>query len=143
VKQFGFDNVMEYAANRAGVSLVALAKELGSDDVAGAQIMLVLLDEAIRANTLSPLLRDLLLRALVQALPQGWKQPLGDESQFFLAGAISDWYVELQDHLNQDATIEAGRDLLETELPNGWLPNSPDDPVIVAFVDRCLGRAPS
>jgi hypothetical protein len=32
---------------------------------------------------------------------------------------------------------------MDAEFPTGWLPEGPDDPVIVAFVDRCLGQAPS
>lgn len=41
------------------------------------------------------------------------------------------------------ATHDPGQDLLNAELPTGWLPDDPDDPVIIAFVDRCLGRVPS
>lgn len=141
VQLLGFENVIEYAANRVRVSLVTLAKELGSDDVAGAQIMYMLLEEAIRKDTLPRILRDLLIRMVSEALPQGWKHPLSDESRFAVAGAVSDWYAELQEHLDREATISAGRDLLEAELPDGWLPDCPDDPIIVAFVDHCLGRA--
>jgi hypothetical protein len=30
-----------------------------------------------------------------------------------------------------------------TQLPTGWLPEGPDDPIIVAFVERSLGGEPS
>jgi hypothetical protein len=53
------------------------------------------------------------------------------------------WETELQDYLDETRTLTAGQDLMNAELPDGWLPDSPDDPVIIAFVDRCLGRAPS
>jgi hypothetical protein len=143
VQQLGFRTVTQYAADRPGVSLLALAQELGSEDVAAVQVMCVLLDEAIRAGALPRLLRDLFERELRKALPEGWKQPLDDAARYEVAGAISGWHAELQDHLDHAATMAAGKELLNAELPAGWLPDGPDDPVIVAFVDRCLGRAPS
>ena len=57
--------------------------------------------------------------------------------------AVVQWQGELQAYLDKDRTFRAGKDLQKAELPAGWLPEGPDDPVIVAFVDRCLGRAPS
>ncbi len=143
VRRLGFDTVTQYAADRVGISLVNLAKELGSDDVAGIQVMHMLLEEAIRTNTVPRLLRDLLIRELRQALPQGWEYPLSDESRSKVARALGRWEIELKDHLNDEPTFMAGQDLMNAELPMGWLPAGPDDPVIVAFVDRCRGRMPS
>lgn len=146
VQRLGFSTVAQYAANRVGVSLVALAKELGNDDIAGVQVMRVLLEEAIRTNTVPWVLRDLLVRDLRRALPHGWKHPLDDESRSRVARALAGWETDLQEHLDyldEELMFKAGQDLLNAELPTGWLPEGPDDPVIVAFVDRCLGRAPS
>ena len=143
VRQRGFETVTQYASERAGVSLLLLADELGSDDVAAAQIRAVLVDEAIRTNTIPRALRDLLVRELRQALPEGWRYPLDDESRSEVAGALVDWEVELKDHLDHESTFTAGQDFMSAELPAGWLPEGPDDPVILALVDRCLGRQPS
>jgi hypothetical protein len=143
VQQLGFCTVTQYVAERPGVSLLALAQELGTEDIAAVQVMCMLLEEAIRTNTLPRLLRDLFERELRKALPEGWTQPLDDATRYQVAGAISGWYAELQDHLDHAATMAAGKALLSTELPAGWLPDGPDDPVIITFVDRCLGRAPS
>lgn len=143
VQRLGFNTVTQYAAERVGISLIDLANELGSDDVAGIQVMHVLLEEAIRTRTIPHLLRDLFVRELRQCLPQGWKYPLDDASRSEVAGALANWETELQEHLNEERVFQAGQDLLDAELPAGWLPEGPDDPVIVAFVDRCLGRAPS
>jgi hypothetical protein len=143
VRLHGFETLTEYAADRAGVSLVVLADELGPEDIAAAQLRSMLLEEATRSDTIPRLLRDLLVRELREALAQGWNHPLDDESRFRVAGAFADWWSELKDHLNHEMTTAASRAFLDAELPDGWLPDGPDDPVIVAFVDRCLGRAPS
>jgi hypothetical protein len=143
VQQRGFATVTQYAGNRPGVSLLVLADELGSDDVAAAQIRSLLVEEAIRSHTVPRVLRDLLVRELRDALPHGWQYPLDDESRSQVARALARWEAELEDHLDHEPTFKAGQDLMKADLPTGWLPEGPDDPVIVAFVDRCLGRAPS
>jgi len=117
-----------------------LADELGSDDVVAAQIRSLLVEEAIRSHTVPRILRDLLVRELRDALPHGWQYPLDDESRSQVARALARWETELEDHLDHEPTFKAGQDLMNAELPTGWLPEGPDDPVIVAFVDRCLGR---
>ena len=143
VHQRGFETVTQYASGRMGVSLLVLADELGPDDVAAAQIRSVLVDEAIRANTVPCALRDLFVRELRAALPQGWKHPLDNEARYGVAAAIVRWETELKDHLDEERTFAASKDLKNAELPTGWLPEGPDDPVVVSFVDRCLGRVPS
>lgn len=144
----GFETVTQYANERPGVALIVFADELGPDDIAAAQIKSVLVQEAIRTGTLPRVLRDLFVRELRESLPQGWNYPLDDASRSEVAGALATWQTELEveDHLDcfdDESTFRAGQDLLNAELPNGWLPEGPDDPVITAFVDRCLGRAPS
>lgn len=143
VREHGFKSVTDYANNRVGVSLLALADELGPDDIAGAQVQALLLEEATRANAVPRLLRDLFVRELRYRLPEGWKRPLDDRSRYEVIAAIAGWSAELRDYIDKDAKAAARRALLDAELPPGWLPDGPDDPVIISFVDRCLGRAPS
>lgn len=143
VRLRGFETITQYTNDRVGVSLLVLAAELGPDDVAAAQLRSMLVDEAVRTNTVPRVLRDLFVRELRAALPQGWTHPLDDESRSRVIGALARWETELEEHLEEELTFTAGRGLLNTELPTGWLPEGPDDPVIVSFVDRCLGRAPS
>jgi hypothetical protein len=143
LQQRGFETVTQYASARPGILLIVLADELGPDDVAATQIRSMLVDEAIRTRTIPRLFRDLLFRELRQALPQGWSSPLDDKSRAEVAFALGSWELDIDDHLDKEPTFQAGQDLLNAELPDGWLPEGPDDPVIVAFVDRCLGRAPS
>jgi hypothetical protein len=143
IRQHGFDTVTEFANDRAGASLSMLADELGREDVAPAQLRSMLLDEASRTKTLPRLLRDLFVRELRHQLPAGWKYPLEDDSRYAVVSAIADWVAEFQDYINDEGKSAARRILLNTELPQGWLPEGPDDPVVVAFVERCLGRSPS
>lgn len=148
VRQRGFETVTQYASDRPGASLIALANELGPGEVAATQIRSLLVEEAIRTHTVPNVLRDLLVRELHYALPRGWKYPLDDESQSKVARALARWETDLQithhlDCFDVEMTFNAGQDLMSADLPTGWLPEGPDDPVIVAFVERCLGRAPS
>jgi hypothetical protein len=148
VRQRGFDSVTQYASVRPGVSLIVLADELGPGDIAAAQLRSLLVEEAIRTGTVPRVLRDLLVRELHYALPHGWQNPLDDASRSEVAGALARWQTELEiahylECFNEEMTFEAGQDLIDAELPTGWLPEGPEDPVIVTFVDRCLGRAPS
>jgi hypothetical protein len=143
VRQRGFENVTQYASARIGVSLLVLADELGPDDIAADQLESILVEEAIRTNTIPRVLRDLFVRGLREALPQGWKYPLDDESRFKVVGALVDWEIDLKDHLLDHETVfTVGQAFLDAELPTGWLPDGPDDLVIIAFVDRCLVARP-
>jgi hypothetical protein len=143
VQQRGFRTVTQYADERPGISLIDLADELGADDVAAAQIRSLLVEEAVRACTVPHVLRDLFVRELRLCLPRGWKNPLDDESRSEVAGVLGHWEAELQEHLDEELVFKAGQDFMNAELPAGWLPEGPDDPIIIAFVDRCLGRVPS
>jgi hypothetical protein len=143
VRQRGFDTLTAFANKRVGVSLVALAEELGAEDIAGAQIQSVLVDEATGNSTIPRLLRDLFVRELRDRVPQGWGNPPDDDFRSEVAGAYAAWWSELKGYLNHESSTAAARDFLNAELPPGWLPDGPDDPVIVAFVNRCLGHAPS
>jgi hypothetical protein len=143
VRQRGFENVTQYASARTGVSLLVLAEELGSDDIAAVQLGSILVEEATRTNTIPHVLRDLFVRSLRERLPQGWRHPLDEEARVNVVGALVDWETELEDYLDKSATFTAGQDFVNAELQTGWLPAGPDDPVIIAFVDRCLGRTPS
>ena len=148
VSERGFQTVTRYASERPGVSLRVLARELGSGDVAAAQIRSILVAEALRTGTVPRVVRDLFVRELRQSLPDGWKHPLDGAARSGVAGALATWLAELRlaEHLrcfDDEVMFEAGQNLMNADLPPGWLPEGPDDPVITTFVDRCLGRLPS
>lgn len=138
VRQRGFSSVTQYAQNRIGVPLLELADELGPDDIAAAQITLLLIEEALRAGDIRNAARDLLVRQLRVALPAGWSNPLNESTRSEVAGAIADWYSDLEDYIDRDNMRAAGRELLAAQLPLGWRPAAPDDAIVATFVDRCM-----
>jgi hypothetical protein len=143
VRERGFETLTQYANAHIGVPLLVLANELGPDDIAAVQVESVLVQEALRTNTIPRVLRDLFVRELRERLPEGWKYPLDEETRFNVVSAIVEWETQLEAHLDKASRFAAGQAFLNSEFPNGWLPEGPDDPVIIAFVDRCRGRTPS
>ena len=147
VRQRGFETVTQYASERSGVPLLVLAEDLGPDDVAAVQIRSILVEEAMRTRTVPRALRDLSFASY--AIPSGRLEVSPRwASRSEVAGALATWQTELEveDHLDcfdDEMTFKAGQDLMNAELPTGWLPEGPEDPIIIAFVDRCLGRVPS
>jgi hypothetical protein len=144
----GFKTVTRYVSERPGVSLRVLARELGSDDVAASQLRSILVSEALRTGTVPRALRDLFVRELRQYLPDGWQHPLDSAARARVGRALATWLAELRlaEHLDcfdDDMMFDAGQDFMNADLPPGWLPEGPDDPVIITFVDRCLGHDPS
>ncbi len=107
------------------------------------RIRCLLVEDAIRSKAIPRMARDLFEREPRKVLPTGWKYRSIDltcwrgrrrESR---AGTLNS-----RDPLTTLATMAAGKELLIAELPVRVAPKGARDPVIVAFVDRCLGRAP-
>ncbi len=64
VRERGYDSLTAFAEARPTASLVALAEELGPDDIAGVQVFSGLLAEAERSNQVTRLVRGQLVREL-------------------------------------------------------------------------------
>jgi hypothetical protein len=143
VHQRGFQTVTQYVGERPGVSLIVLADELGPGDVLAGQIRAIFIEDAIRTHTLPYALRDLIDRELRRALPQGWPSRRDKATRAALSDAIANWQYDVKKHLDGWTRIQAAQALMDAELPAGWLPDGPDDPVLIAYVDRCLGGTPS
>jgi hypothetical protein len=139
----GFQTVAQYLGERPGVSLIVLAAELGPGDIEAGQLRAILIEDAIRTHTLPHALRDLIDRELRRALPQGWPSRRDKATRVALCEVIASWQYDVKKHLDGWTRIQAAQALMDAELPAGWLPQGPDDPVLIAYVDRCLGRSPS
>jgi hypothetical protein len=142
----GFATVTQYAEANPDVSLLVLAEDLGPDDVASGQIRSILVDEAVQIGSVSRLLRDLFVRELCYSLSHGWRHPLDAKARARVARVLAFWRAELEfedllDCIDEESLLKAGQDFMDAERPTGWLPDGPDDPVIIAFVERCLRRA--
>ena len=70
VRERGYDSLTAFAEARPTDSLVALAEELGPDDVAGVQVFSGLLAEAERREQVTRLVRGLLVRELCVVSPK-------------------------------------------------------------------------
>lgn len=127
VEARGFTSVSAFAATRPTATLLELASELG-DDVAALQLEGVLHAEAEKTGEVDIFARDLLARCIREALPIGWDA--GENLAFERAGAFANWVVGVKGLL-EEATRDAVWDALNrAEIPTGWLPSGPDDPII-------------
>jgi hypothetical protein len=141
VRERGFGSVTAYADSRPGATLVELADDLGPGNVAPVQVEWRMVAEAEASNTIERCARSLLARGLRQYLPEGWHlewpdvpgdptTPLFRKLAAFgdVSGALSDAYTA--------ATRRLRRAFDAADIPEGWLPTGPDDPVIVDIFRR-------
>ncbi|MFY0581100.1 NUDIX hydrolase [Cystobacter fuscus] len=126
VRERGYDSLTAFAEARPTASLVALAEELGPDDIAGVQVFSGLLAEAERSRRITRLMRGLLVRELWSCLPNGWPAVLDDANRFKVAKALGVWEA-LTPETHEQRVDKAGDALLATPPPSGWLPRGPDD----------------
>jgi hypothetical protein len=125
----GYDSLTAFAAARPAVSLRALAKELGGDELAGVQVFRGLLDEAERGNWLERFERDILARALAEWVPEGWPAVLDDENRSKVAAALGIWIARTPD-MHQERADRVADALLASPPPPGWRPLGPDDELL-------------
>ncbi|MFY0572751.1 NUDIX hydrolase [Archangium lansingense] len=129
VRKRGYDSLTAFAEARPTASLVALAKELGPDDVAGVQVFKGLVAEAERSHRLTRLMRGQLVRELSEGLPNGWPAVLDDANRFEVAKALSAWIAYTPEPL-QDRARQLSLTLLAKPPPPGWRPLGPDDELL-------------
>jgi hypothetical protein len=122
-------------------SLIQLADDLGTGDVAAIQIEWRLIAEAELAGTMERCARSLLARALRYKLPEGWQREWpgmpGDPSTpiFRKVRALVSLIVAMPDAY--EAAAERVCDALNAaEIPVGWLPSGADDALLVEVFRR-------
>lgn len=133
VRERGYDSLTAFAAARPTASLVALARELGPDDIAGVQVFKGLVAEAERNNQVTRLVRGQLVRELWECLPNGWPSVLDDAIRFDVAHALGSW-VTFTPGTHKERADKAGDALLAKPPPPGWLPLGPDDELLRALL---------
>jgi len=129
VRARGYDSLTAFAEARPTASLVQLAEELGSGDVAGVQVLGELRAEAEQRGQMTRLVRGLLARMLWECLPDGWPTMLDDQSRFQVAKALGCWYADTPD-THKPRADQVGDALLANPPPPGWLPGGPDDELL-------------
>ncbi|WP_434347536.1 NUDIX hydrolase [Myxococcus virescens] len=129
VRERGYESITAFANERPTASLVALAEELGREDVAGVQVLSALLYEAEQRRQVTRFVRDVLVRMLSQSLPDGWPAVLDDANRFKVAKALGRW-TGYTPETHQKQVDRAGDALLANPPPPGWRPLGPDDELL-------------
>ncbi|KFA87597.1 hypothetical protein [Archangium violaceum] len=133
LRERGYDSLTDFAGARPTASLVALAEELGRDDVAGVQVLSGLLAEAEQRKQVTRFVRDVLVRMLCKSLPDGWPAELDDTNRFKVAKALGSW-VAYTPESHKERADKAGDALLATPPPPGWRPLGPDDELLLTLL---------
>ncbi|NTX35393.1 NUDIX hydrolase [Myxococcus llanfairpwllgwyngyllgogerychwyrndrobwllllantysiliogogogochensis] len=129
VRERGYDSLTAFAEARPTASLVALAEELGPDDVAGVQVYDGLVAEAVRSKQVTRLVRGQLVRELWGSLPDGWPAVLDDDNRFKVAKALGLWSGIVPDTHRE--RVRLAREVLRANPPPaGWRPLGPDDELL-------------
>ena len=133
VRDRGYDSLTAFAETRPTASLLALAKELGPDDIAGVQVYSGLLAEAERRKQVTRLVRSLLVRELWACLPKGWPAVRDDANRFKVAKALGLW-SSLIPTTHEKRVEQARAALRATPPPPGWRPLGPDDALLLTLL---------
>ncbi|WNG40829.1 NUDIX hydrolase [Archangium violaceum] len=133
VRERGYDSLTAFAEARPTASLVALAEELGPDDIAAVQVFSGLLAEAERSRKVTRLVRGQLVRELSLRLPNGWPAVLDDESRLKVAVALARWSAYTPE-THEERVGKIGDALLATPPPPGWRPLGPDDDLLLTLL---------
>jgi len=129
IRERGYGSLTAFAEARPTVSLVALAEELGKDDIAAVQVFSGLVAEAERSRQVTRLVRGQLVRELSQHLPNGWPAVLDDANRFDVAHALARWSTYTPE-THQKRVEQARAALRATPPPPGWRPLGPDDELL-------------
>ncbi|WPB78454.1 NUDIX hydrolase [Archangium violaceum] len=133
VRERGYDSLTAFAEARPTASLVALAEELGPDDIAGVQVFSGLLAEAERSRRVTRLIRGQVVRELSQRLPNGWPAVLDDANRLKAAIALARWGT-FTPETHKERVRRIGDALLATPPPPGWRPLGPDDELLLMLL---------
>ena len=129
VHERGYDSLTTFAEARPTTSLVALAEELGKDDVNAVQVFSGLVAEAERSHQLPRLVRSQFVRELHEAFPNGWPAVLDDETRFDVAHALARWSTYTPE-THKERVKQARAVLRASPPPPGWRPLGPDDELL-------------
>ena len=133
VRERGYDSLTAFAEARPTASLVALADELGPEDIAAVQVFSGLVAEAERSRKVTRLVRGQLVRELAEELPNGWPDVLDDAIRFKVAAALGMWTAYTPE-THKESVRRIGDALLASPPPPGWRPLGPDDKLLLTLL---------
>jgi len=133
VRERGYASLTAYAEARPTASLVALAEELGKDDIAGVQVFSGLVAEAERTKQLTRLVRGQFVRELYGCLPNGWPDILEGEARKEVAIALGQWFAYTPE-THKERVDRVSDALIANPPPAGWRPLGPDDDLLLMLL---------
>jgi hypothetical protein len=133
VRERGYESLTAFADARPMASLLALAEELGEDDINAVQVFSGLVAEAERSHQLARLARGQFVREFSEGLPDGWPGVLDDASRFEVAKALSAW-IAFTPETHKERARQVSAALLATPPPPGWRPLGPDDELLLTLL---------
>ena len=130
----GFGTVTDFVDSQPHISLVTLARQISQDrDIAAVQLQWILLREAEETGSIERCARDLLVRELHENIPEGWRTTWDGSpgaSGTRLISACTAVYTALPERFA--AAFDRVEDALwEASIPEEWLPDGPDDPILL------------
>lgn len=129
VRERGYNSLTAFAEARPTASLVALAAELGKDELSAVQLFKALVSEAARSHQLTRLVRGQLVRELSACLPDGWPSVMDDATRFKVAKALGLWSA-FTPETHQERADQVRTALRANPPPPGWRPLGPDDELL-------------
>ena len=133
VRERGYDSLTAFAEARPTASLLALADELGPEDIAAVQVFSGLVAEAERSRKVTRLVRGQLVRELAEALPNGWPAVLDDENRLKVAVALGCWTAYTPE-THKGRVKQARAVLRASPPPPGWRPLGADDELLLTLL---------
>ncbi len=133
VRERGYESLTAFAEARPTASLLALAEELGENDVNAVQVFSGLVAEAERSHRLTRLVRGQFVRELSTRLPNGWPAVLDEANRFDIAHALARWSTYTPE-THEKRVEQAGDALLASPPPPGWRPLGPDDELLLSIL---------
>jgi hypothetical protein len=129
VRERGYTSLTAFAEARPTASLIALAEELGAEDVNAVQVFSGLVAEAERSHQLTRLVRSQLVRELWEFLPNGWPDMRVDTARKEVAIALGSWFG-FTPETHRERVDQVSDALLAHPPPPGWRPLGPDDELL-------------
>jgi hypothetical protein len=133
VREHGYTSLTAFAEARPTASLVALAEELGEEDVNAVQVFSGLVAEAERSHQLTRLVRGQLVRELYESFPNGWPAVMDDEARFGVAMTLGSWSA-FTPETHKERARQVNAALRATPPPPGWRPLGPDDELLLTLL---------
>jgi len=131
---------LEYVLANPKIPTTELAKKLSQEsgkNISGIGFVMAVYDHAARLDQVRDFARDLLIRRILSAFPNGWQS----KSDINPAVRIGSWVQEIKRSCDDNSVEYASaiiRNLaVDQQPPDGWLPNRADDPLVEEVFSRC------